>query len=96
MFYIHNVPGRIRIVSEAIKRNPQAANEVRKGLSALAGVCTVHINLTTGSILIHYNPTTLAVEDILDILEMRGSTVQRQFQMMNISGRAFPGSGQQW
>jgi len=62
VFYFYNVPGRVRIISEAIKRTPQVANEVRKGLTTLAGVCMLHINLITGSILIHYNPKTLASE----------------------------------
>lgn len=72
MFYIHNVPGRVRIISEVIKKNPQAADEVRKGMSTLAGVCTVHINLTTGSILIHYNPKAGMVTDIVNSLERKG------------------------
>ncbi|HXX80033.1 MAG TPA: cation transporter [Thermodesulfovibrionales bacterium] len=72
MFYIHNVHGRVRIFSEVIAKNPQAADEVRKGLSTFAGVCTVHINLTTGSILIHYNPKAVTVADIVDMLERKG------------------------
>ena len=72
MFYIHNVPGRIRIISEAIAKNQLAADEVRKGLSTLEGDCTVQINLTTGSILIHYNPKAVTVADIADMLERKG------------------------
>ncbi|HYA15310.1 MAG TPA: cation transporter [Syntrophales bacterium] len=72
MFYIHNVPGRVRIISEAIAKNQPAADEVRKGLSTLEGVCTVQINLTTGSILIHYNPKAATVADIVDMLEQKG------------------------
>jgi hypothetical protein len=72
MFYIHNVPGRVRIISKTIKRNAQAADEVQKGLSGLAGVCTLHITLATGSILIHYNPKALAIEDIVNMLERKG------------------------
>ena len=72
MFYIHNVPGRVRIISEAIAKNQLAVDEVRKGLSTLEGVCTVQINLTTGSILIHYNPKAATVADIVDMLERRG------------------------
>jgi len=72
MFYIHNVPGRMRIFSEPIKRNPRAADEVRMMLSTLTGVGTVHINLTTGSMLIHYNPRAIKAADIIAILERRG------------------------
>ena len=72
MFYIHNVPGRVRIISEVIKRNPQAADEVRKLLSTLAGVCTAEVNLTTGSILVHYNQKVVNVQDIVALLERKG------------------------
>lgn len=72
MFYIHHVPGRVRIISEVIKRNPQAAGEVRKLLSTLAGVCTAQVNLTTGSILIYYNQKAVNVLDIVDLLERKG------------------------
>lgn len=72
MFYIHNVPGRARIISEAISKNPLAADKVRMCLSTLAGIGVVHINLTTGSILIHYNPKAVKVADIVDVIERNG------------------------
>ncbi|MGD1076609.1 MAG: HMA2 domain-containing protein [Thermodesulfovibrionales bacterium] len=96
MFYIHNVPGKVRIISEAIKANPQAANEVLKGLTTLAGVCIVHVTLTTGSILIHYNQRlSLPMTSLISVKGKDISTVQGERQMMNIAGRAFPESGQQ-
>jgi copper chaperone CopZ len=73
MFYIHNVPGRVRIISEVIKRNPQAADKVRMCLSTLAGIGVVHISLTTGSMLIHYNPKAITVADIVAMLERNGN-----------------------
>jgi copper chaperone CopZ len=72
MFYIHNVPGRVRIRSDVIKKNLRAGYEVRMGLSTLMGVGTVHINLTTGSILIYYNPKVVKVADIIAVLERKG------------------------
>ena len=72
MFYIHNVPGRVRIISEVIKKNSQAADKVRMCLSILAGIGVVHINLTTGSILIHYNPEAVTAADIVDMLDRKG------------------------
>ncbi|MGD0887517.1 MAG: HMA2 domain-containing protein [Thermodesulfovibrionales bacterium] len=72
MFYIHNVPGRVRIISEVVKKNPPAADTVRMCLSTIAGIGVVHINLTTGSLLIHYNPETVNVADIVGILERKG------------------------
>ncbi|MGO9612320.1 MAG: HMA2 domain-containing protein [Dissulfurispiraceae bacterium] len=72
MFYIYNVPGRARIISDAIKKNPLAADKVRMCLSTLTGIGVVHINLTTGSILIHYNPKSVKVGDTVDVLQRKG------------------------
>ena len=41
-------------------------------LSTLAGIGVVDINLTTGSILIHYNPEAVTVATIVDMLERKG------------------------
>ncbi len=72
MFYIHNVPGRLRIISEAVKKNPSAPDAIRMGLSTLTGIGVVYVNLTTGSILIHYNPQTANVRDIVGVIERKG------------------------
>ena len=72
MFYIHNVPGRLRIRSEAIKKNRTAADSVRVALSLLPGIGIVDINLITGSILINYNKQVVNYEDILCLLDRRG------------------------
>ena len=72
MFYIHNVPGRLRIRSEAIKKNRNAADSVRGALSLLPGIGIVEINLITGSILINYNKQVVNYEDILCLLNRRG------------------------
>ena len=72
MFYIHNVPGRVRIKSDALKGNPGAADEVRKALSTIRGIGTVDINLTTGSILVYYNPKVTNYVEIAGFLETKG------------------------
>ncbi|WP_420267249.1 HMA2 domain-containing protein [Candidatus Magnetominusculus dajiuhuensis] len=71
MFYIHNVPGRVRIKSDVLKRNPDAADEIRKALS-IHGIVTVGINAITGSILIHYRCDITDCETIVCILENGG------------------------
>jgi len=38
MFYIHNVPGRVRIISDVLKRNAGAAVEIRNSLSIFRGI----------------------------------------------------------
>lgn len=71
-YYIHNVPGRLRIKSPVIKNNRNVADELKKTLSMLYGISTVDINLTTGSLLINYNSKSVKHTDIVDILQRKG------------------------
>jgi copper chaperone CopZ len=71
-YYIHNVPGRLRIKSPIVRRNDNAASDIRKGLSEMSGIATVDINLTTGSILINYNSKVVKSKDIVALLQRKG------------------------
>jgi len=71
-YYVHNVPGRLRIKSPVIKRNKNAEYELKMALSTVEGIATVNINLTTGSLLVNYNPKTVKSMDIINLLEQRG------------------------
>ncbi len=71
-FYIHDIPGRLRVKSPLLKNNPNAEFELRKALSTLEGLGVVETNLITGSILIHYNAKKLNKNDILRLLINRG------------------------
>ncbi|MEW6587299.1 MAG: HMA2 domain-containing protein [Nitrospirota bacterium] len=70
--YIHNVPGRLRVKSPVVKKNTDAAVEIRKILSAMNGIATVDINLTTGSVLINYNLAAVQYKDIVGMLQRKG------------------------
>jgi len=71
-YYMHNVPGRLRIKSPVIKNNKTVADELKKGLSTLYGVATVDINLITGSLLINYNSKFVKYTEIVGILQRKG------------------------
>ena len=71
-YYMHNVPGRLRIKSPLLKRNAAAADELKKALSTIQGIAAVDFNLTTGSLLINYNHRTAKPEDIIGLLERKG------------------------
>ena len=71
-YYIHHVTGRLRIKTPAIKRNNEAGNAIRKMLGSMSGIVTIFINLTTGSILIHYDPNILNYKAIISLLEKQG------------------------
>ncbi len=72
MIYIHNVPGRLRIKNDILKRDPDSADEIRMALSTIRGIGTVDINITTGSVLVHYNPKVTSGNEIARFLEKRG------------------------
>lgn len=71
-YYMHNVPGRLRIKSPVIKNNKAVADELKKSLSTLYGVATVDINLITGSLLVNYNTKAINHADIISLLERKG------------------------
>lgn len=71
-YYIHNVQGRLRIKSPAIKRNKNAMVILKNTLSTLNGIESVDINPTTGSIVVNYNPTSIQKTHIVNILEKNG------------------------
>lgn len=48
------------------------ANELKKTLSQLQGIATIDINLTTGSLLVNYNPKMTGHNDIINILQRKG------------------------
>lgn len=71
-YYIHNVPGRLRVKSPLLKRNENSAYELRKLLGTVNGIATIDINLTTGSLLVNYNPRAVRHSDIVRLLEAKG------------------------
>jgi copper chaperone CopZ len=71
-YYMHNVPGRLRVKSPLLKRNSAAADELKKALSTIQGIAAVDFNPTTGSLLINYNYRTANPDDIIGLLERKG------------------------
>lgn len=71
-YYIHNVPGRLRIKTPAVKKNQNAADNIRKMLGTINGIAVVEINILTGSILVNYNPAAVHFNDIVNLLQKKG------------------------
>ncbi len=70
--YVHNVPGRLRLKNTLFK-NPAVHYDVQKALVNMGhGIGTADFNTTTGSLLIHYNPSEIKHHDILNTLERAG------------------------
>jgi copper chaperone CopZ len=70
--YIHSVPGRLRIKTSIVKRNPSMAKHVEKFMSQLRGVKSVYSNPTTGSVLVRYDSKTINSNTILDTFKTFG------------------------
>lgn len=70
--YVHNVPGRLRIKNPLFK-NGSNHYAVRKTLVDMGhGIGTADFNMTTGSLLINYNPKEIHHQDILSALARGG------------------------
>ena len=70
-YYVHHVPGRVRVRIPAIRRNPYKAIEV-ENLLDLEGVDNVEINHLTGSVVVIFNPDVLSAQALLDLLSQHG------------------------
>jgi hypothetical protein len=71
-YYVHNVPGRLRLRNPAFK-NSSVHYDVQKALVNMGhGIGTADFNLTTGSLLVHYDPAEIHHQDILNVLERAG------------------------
>jgi Zn-dependent membrane protease YugP len=53
----HQVPGRIRLKANSAKRNPAILDHIKQLFVAIPGVESVAVNTTTGSLILHYDPT---------------------------------------
>lgn len=71
-YYIHHIPGRLRVKTHLIKRNQNTAEEAQKKLGQVNGINSVLVNTITGSITISYDTDTLSPQLILNILKQMG------------------------
>jgi hypothetical protein len=71
-YYLHDVPGRMRVKSPLVKNNPRAAKDIKNLLSLIHGVNSTEFNLTTGSVLIYYHPDKLHRSDLINLLSEKG------------------------
>jgi copper chaperone CopZ len=71
-YYMHSVPGRLRIKTPLIKGNDQTAKHVEKFLEQIQGVQSIITNTLTCSVLINYDPKKVTPQTLLDVLQTRG------------------------
>ena len=71
-YYIHHVPGRLRVKTLAVKRNEHLARVVKGFLADMQGVSAVDVNIVTGSIVVNYDKRILSFDIILRSLREMG------------------------
>jgi Heavy metal associated domain 2 len=67
-YYLHEVPGRLRIQIPSLKRNAPRAQDVRDLLEDLSGIKSASVNTFTGSVTVHYDPEIINSRAILTLL----------------------------
>ena len=70
-YYIHSVPGRMRIESPVLHDNPVKAKEFETFIKRLKGISAIEIHASTGSAIIHFDEK-INCEQIIGILEKNG------------------------
>ena len=71
-YYIHTIPGRMRIKIPSIKGNPLMGETIQKFIASIQGVLSTALNPLTGSITIHYDFQTVRSDQILNLLDEKG------------------------
>lgn len=68
-YYVHQVPGRLRVKSPFLKHKPIKCQRVVEHLEGRRGIDKVKVNHLTGSVVVHYDPEEIDEDGILNILE---------------------------
>jgi hypothetical protein len=71
-YYIHNIPGRLRVKTPVLKNNPTQIERVRQILQSIPGVYETEFNHVTGSVVIQYDIEWIESEQIVRILKEEG------------------------
>lgn len=68
-YYVHNVPGRLRVKIPAIKGAPDRARTIQRVLSEIEGVISIRANMLTGSLVVKYDEAFTSGRKILEELK---------------------------
>jgi len=71
-YYVHEIPGRLRIKIPELKRDHHAALNLKHLLIRLSGVESVSVNTVTGSVVLQFDPRVVASQAILTLLMREG------------------------
>jgi hypothetical protein len=71
-YYLHEVPGRLRVRIPALRRNARDAQEIQRLLKSLSGIISTSVNTMTGSVTVNYDPEFVSSVAILTLLSREG------------------------
>jgi hypothetical protein len=67
-YYLHDVPGRLRIKIPDLRRNLHLAQELQRLLNSFSGIESTTANTLTGSLVVCYDPEIISSSAILTFL----------------------------
>jgi copper chaperone CopZ len=70
-YYVHHVPGRLRVRLPEIRHNAKKAADVKRLLD-IYGVDHLKVNHLTGSIVVTFDTSAASAEQLLSILQENG------------------------
>ena len=68
-YYLHHIPGRMRVKIPLLKERPAVVAEIQERLQTMDGVERVQINIITGSVLIYYDPDVVQSNQLIQMLK---------------------------
>ncbi len=71
-YYVHNIPGRLRVRSAQLKHHSCKATNLCTVLKTMDGVKTTELNQKSGSLIVYYDPNQLTADDILYLTHKAG------------------------
>jgi len=71
-YYMHDIPGRLRIESPALKDNDANAQRFEAFVKSIPGVTSVEMKLDIGSAIMHYDRTRIDHTRLIDLLDKSG------------------------
>lgn len=71
-YYVHQVPGRLRVKIPFLKHQPAKCATVIDALSGHAGIQKIKVNQLTGSVVVRYDQSATDENCILNVMEYEG------------------------
>lgn len=70
-YYVHHVPGRLRVRIPALRSNPRYASDIQCLLD-IYGVENIKVNHLTGSVVVFFDTALITPQQLLDLLKEKG------------------------